>query len=486
MVVRTSFALLSDTDTPLSMFYKISQTEPMAFLLESNEEDTRLARFSFMGIAPVKTVSFKDGIVTVTHCDENRVETLVVENPLAFLQGFMDQYGHMANPALAAAEGFPFTGGLVGYTGYGATRYFERIPQQADDPMGVPEGYYGLYDSIILFDHLYQKMYFLSHRNEAEARPLWDTIIKRLQSAAPLPPIVSELLEIPEESIFEDISGPFTKESFCDMVLKAKEYIREGQIFQVVVSQRFSQPVTTEPINVYRMIRTVNPSPYSYFLKFPEFTYLGASPETFVRCVNGEVSLRVLAGTRPRGETEEADQKLVEELVHDEKELAEHYMLVDLGRNDLGRICRVGSIQVGQIATITRYTHVMHLATKITGKLRGDKTAFNVFQSCFPRGTVSGAPKIRALQLLAELEPEQRGIYSGAVGYFDYYGNMDSAIAIRSVLMKDGWAHVNAGAGVVHDSNPQGEYKETRNKAKSILKAIKLAERVAGHDCCAY
>lgn len=223
---------------------------------------------------------------------------------------------------------------------------------------------------------------------------------------------------------------------------------------------------------------SLNPSPYAYFLKFPRFAYVGSSPETFVSCHDGEVVLRALAGTRPRGTTPEADERLAAELRADEKELAEHRMLVDLGRNDLGKTCRVGSVKIGEIAKIVRYTHVMHLATEISGRLREDKNAFDVFQSCFPRGTVSGAPKIRAMQLLSQLEPEHRGIYSGVVGYIDREGNMDGAIAIRSALIKNGHAHVNAGAGIVHDSDPKSEYEETRNKAKSMLKAIRLAERM--------
>jgi len=438
----------------------------MGFLLESNEDDTRLARYSFMGIAPAKTIAFKHGEATVTHHRTGQVETFPFENPLHLLQS------QLGNIQKKSSE-FPFTGGLVGYTGYGATRYFEHIPQQSTDPFDVPEGCYGLYDSVIVFDHLYRRIHFLSHQPPEDARHLWQTMQAKLKTSPALMPLSAENIE---NAVFEKTHGPFTQTSYCEGVEQCKALIRQGELFQIVLSQRFSMPVTTNPIHIYRVIRAINPSPYSYFLKFPEFFYLGASPETFARCENGQMMVKVLAGTRPRGQTEAEDEALMQSLITDEKELAEHRMLVDLGRNDLGRVCEPGSIELGDIATVTRYTHVMHLATRVSGKLKADKTAFDAFQSVFPRGTVSGAPKIRAMQHLAKLEPEQRGIYAGAVGYFDFNGNMDSAIAIRSVLVKEGQAHVNAGAGIVYDSDPISEYQETRNKAKSILKAVQLAE----------
>lgn len=471
MVFEAGF--LADVETPISLFCKISQAEPMAFLLESNEDDTRLARYSFIGVAPLKTVRFQNGEVVIQH-SHGHTETAKFTNPLHVLQDLMAQQP----PAEATGMDIPFLGGLVGYMGYGATHYFDNIPRQAGNALDVPDGYYGLYDSIIVFDHLYRRFSFISHRPEAQARALWERLQASFATAPALTPLAYHAQDLPDETIFDGITGPFTQQGFCDTVRQAKDYIKEGQVFQIVVAQRFSMPVSAPPIDVYRMVRAVNPSPYSYFLKFPGFTYLGASPETFARSHQGQVEIRVLAGTRPRGLSDEADRQLESELVKDEKELAEHYMLVDLGRNDLGRMCEPGSVEVGQIATLTRYTHVMHLATRLTGKLRADRTAYDVFQSCFPRGTVSGAPKIRAMELLSQLEPEQRGIYAGAVGYFDFGGNMDSAIAIRSVLIKDGHAHVQAGAGVVYDSDPLAEYHETRNKAKSMLKAVKLAERM--------
>jgi len=467
-------SLLSDIGTPVSVFHQLSESEPTAFLFESTEGDSRLARYSFVGIDPIKTIAFGGGQATVTEYAEKVgcERKVAVSNPLDFLK---DVLAEAHAQGISGCPDLPFSGGLVGYLGYGATRYFENIPQPDADPFQVPIGYYGLYDSVIVFDHQYRKIKVVSHRGVEHARSL----VKRLTAPSVLLPLADQEGSLSDGAAFDDVSGPFTREGFVDLVEKCQHYIREGQVFQIVVSQRFSLKVSADPLDVYRILQALNPSPYAYLLKCPGFSYLGSSPETFVKCQDGRVILRALAGTRPRGSTEEQDSRLARELKSDEKELAEHRMLVDLGRNDLGRICQPGSINVGEIAVLARYTHVMHLATEITGTLASGKTSFDAFQSCFPRGTVSGAPKIRAMQLLSHLEPEQRGVYSGVVGYFDYAGNMDGAIAIRSALLKDGTAHVNAGAGVVFDSKPEAEYEETRNKARSVIKAIKLAERTA-------
>jgi anthranilate synthase component 1 len=468
----TVLSLYSDLGTPLSIFHRIAEGETTAFLFESAEGDSRLARFSFIGVDPVKTISFKKGMVTVRDNVRHHIETSGLSaalNPLQFLKHTLETCGMQPIPSLP----YPFTGGLVGYMGYGATRYFDGIAQQDSVPYEIPEGHYGLYDSAIVFDHQFRRIVVISHRGEEHARGL----VERIIAPSKLPALFDHGEEFDDSTIYDGVTGPFTKESFVKLVEQSKEYIYEGQVFQIVVSQRFSMPISSKALDIYRVLQAINPSPYAYFLKCPDFAYLGSSPETFVKCENGKVTLRALAGTRPRGTTEADDKRLALELCSDEKELAEHRMLVDLGRNDLGRICKVGTVKVGEIATLTRYTHVMHLATDVTGELRDDKTCFDVFQSCFPRGTVSGAPKIRAMKLLSQLEPEQRGVYSGVVGYFDLSGNMDGAIAIRSALIKDGLAHVNAGAGIVYDSNPIAEYEETRNKAKSVVKAIKLAEK---------
>lgn len=476
MFTPTLISFLSDVETPVSLFHKISDDETMAFLFESTDGDSRLARYSFIGVFPRKILTFKDGLARMIDTRQGTEQELSFTNPLDLMREEIEAFNQALAPFSPADTDLPFTGGWVGYMGYGSTRYFDGIPQQDVDPLAVPEGYYGLYDTVVLYDHLFRRITFLSYRPEAEALDLWNTLQRRLAETAPLPPLfVSDVMS--DEEIFEGITGPFDRKRFCDTVLTAKSFIQEGQIFQIVLSQRFSLPFEGPALNLYRTLQAINPSPYGYFLKFPEFVYLGSSPETFVSCQNGKVTLRALAGTRPRGATAETDKLLADELRANEKELAEHHMLVDLGRNDLGRFCQPGSIQVGEIGTITRYTHVMHLATELTGQLLPEKTAFDVMKSCFPRGTVSGAPKIRAMNLLSKLEPERRGVYSGVVGYFDFAGNMDGAIAIRSALIKEGVAHVNAGAGVVYDSDPGAEYEETQNKAKSVLKAIKLSER---------
>lgn len=473
MAIAGFYTLLSDVETPVSLFQKVSRNEPMAFLFESADGDTRLARYSFIGIDPVKTVTFKTGEAVVYDSRIKQSCTTPTDNPLVFLRQLLQESRECFDELSQLP--FPFTGGLVGYLGYGATRYFEGIPPQKDDPFTIPEGYYGLYDTVILFDHLYRKIHLISHRGETQVH----RVLERLRLAEPLTPLFASDEPFSEEDIFDGVTGPFDETSFCDLVIQCKEYIRAGEVFQIVPSQRFTRTISSSAIDIYRTLVSLNPSPYAYFLKFPDFVYLGSSPETFVQCQNNHVVLRALAGTRPRGTTPEEDEHLADELRSNEKELAEHRMLVDLGRNDLGRVCQVGSVRVGELATLTRYTHVMHLATEISGQLREDKTCFDVFQGCFPRGTVSGAPKVRAMQLLARLEPEQRGIYSGVVGYLDTKGNMDGAIAIRSALIKDGQAHVNAGAGIVFDSDPIAEYQETRNKAKSMLKAMQLAERMS-------
>lgn len=466
----TIISILADVETPVSAFHKLSADVDTAFLFESSESDTRLARFSIMGVDPIKTICLKDGNATIRSSSSSEEKNFT--DPLKLLKDQLVEFQSCIAPSKPLAD-LPFAGGLVGYLGYAITKYFEGIPQQSQDPFNLPEGFYGLYDSVVIFDHLLRMIHIISYRGQAHA----ESLQKKLLSPEHLPPLTTAG-SLSEEELFKNVSGPFTKDTFMSAVKDAKEFIVQGEVFQIVVSHRFSQPVKSDALTIYRILQAINPSPYGYFLKCPGFEYIGSSPETFVRAKNGDALLRALAGTRPRGLSEKEDIELADELQKDEKELAEHRMLVDLGRNDLGRICQVGSVKVGEIAQITRYSHVMHLATDVSGRLKPEKDGFDLVRSCFPRGTVSGAPKIRAMQLLSTLEPEQRGIYSGTVGYFDCFGNTDGAIAIRSAVIKDGYAHVNAGAGIVYDSDPLAEFNETRNKAKSVLTAIKLAERL--------
>jgi anthranilate synthase component I len=465
----TVLSVISDIDTPVSVFNKICASSECAFLFESTEGDSRLARFSFIGHDPKIFVTLGAGTAEIRERDSGTTTKRQFDDPLKLLQGLLSEFASdYRNEKLP----FPFTGGLVGYMGYGATQYFERIKQQDNRPYAAPEAAYGLYDSVIIFDHQYRKLSIVSRRGETHARDVLNCILR----GDALKPIAVAEDGTPDAAVYDGVEANMTKQNFFDMVKQSHEYIKEGQVFQIVVSQRFSTPVAAPTLDVYRVLQSINPSPYAYFLKMPDFDYIGSSPETFVRCNNNIVMLRAIAGTRPRGSTDQEDALLAIELKNNEKEMAEHRMLVDLGRNDLGRVCKVGTINVGEIAELVKYRHVMHLATEITGVLSEEKTCFDAFRGCFPRGTVSGAPKVRAMQLLAQMEPEQRGIYSGVVGYFDFDGNMDGAIAIRSTFIKDGTAHVNAGAGVVLDSTPEGEYEETRNKARSVLKAIKLAD----------
>jgi anthranilate synthase component 1 len=478
-------SFLSDTETPVSLFAKLQPLFSMMFLLESADRDKQVARFSIIGLDPILGFRLKEGQAVVTDYRAGRKETIeTVTDPFTYLQQTQQALLPELDPLPSHLADLPLTAGWVGYLGYGMTRYFENIPQQKLDVLHVPDAYMALYDSMIVFDHLYHRIHFISHRAPAEATRLLDKINDTLLSPDPrhiTQPLPFE--DIPDETIFDGVEYAVTKEAYLSAVERCKQLITEGQTFQIVLAQRFSMPIHCSALDVYRMVTAINPSPYAYYLKYPEFTYLGSSPETFLRCRNNQVTLKALAGTRPRGQSPEADEQLAVELRANTKEMAEHRMLVDLGRNDLGRVCKPGTIQVGEIAQVIRYSHVMHLATEITGQLQVGKTGYDAIRGCFPRGTVSGAPKIRAMQLLAQLEPEQRGVYSGMVGYIDPNGNTDGAIAIRSALVQDGRVHVHAGAGVVYHSQSESEYEETRNKARSMLKAIQMAERMASNAC---
>jgi anthranilate synthase component I len=474
----------ADLGTPVALFHKLSKSEPFSFLFESTEGDARLARYSFLSTDPCLTVKFDHGVVTVQSKDAKPI-TEALDNPIDFLrtklaafrkaiEGKADDKEESAfSTFLRNHDNLPFMGGFVGYMGYGACAYTEKIPQQKTDVLNVPDGYYGLYDAVAVFDHQYRRVTILSLRGKEHVEQL----VHKILAGSDLKPLPIDNTKLTKKEVYETVSTSVDKDTYISSVERAKEFVREGQAFQVVVAQRFSLPTTAAPIDIYRMLQATNPSPYAYFLKYPEFVYLGSSPETFVQSQDGNLMLRAIAGTRKRGLDAAQDLHLQEELKSDEKEMAEHRMLVDLGRNDLGRVSTAGTIKVGELACLTKYTHVMHLETEIRGSLSPEHDMFDAFQSCFPAGTVSGAPKVRAMELLSELEPERRGIYSGAVGYFDWRGSMDGAIAIRSALIKDAIVHVNAGGGIVYDSQPELEFEETRNKAMSVLQAVKLAER---------
>ncbi len=453
--------IVADMETPVSAFLKINRGG-YSFLLESVEGGERLARYSFIGTDPYHVVTTRGGDKTdplnLVSCE---IKHRVVE-----------------------VSGLPkFCGGAVGYLSYEAVTKFEDLPSPEPDPLGIPESLFMFVDTVLVFDHALHKIKVLSHMSlagdiEAEYKKAVtriDQLVERLNQ--PLAP--NHQTAAPSSaSASSEMASNFSKEAFMTGVTRIKEYITVGEAIQVVLSQRLSRPTKASPFAIYRALRTINPSPYMFFLDFKDFQLIGASPEILVRVENGVVTTRPLAGTRPRGVTPEEDARLEEELRRDEKERAEHIMLVDLGRNDIGRVSDPGSVQVTELMEIERYSHVMHLVTNVHGALRKENNAFDALRASFPAGTVSGAPKIRAMEIIAELEPEKRGPYAGCAGYFSFSGNMDMAIAIRTMLLKKGVAYVQAGAGIVYDSVPEREYTESMNKSRALLKALDQAEGI--------
>jgi anthranilate synthase component 1 len=448
--------LMADLETPVSAYLKIAHGD-YSFLLESVEGGERLARYSFIGTEP--SLVIKTG-------RDNPVD------PLTLIEKEFQRF------RLVPVSGLPrFHGGIVGYLSYEVARYFEKLPAPSNDPLGLPESMLMLADTLLVFDHLTHKIKIVAHAHldgdaeqaYQEATDKIEQIVDRLrQPIGTVPPPAAEA----ESPVTSNLSPA----EFEGMVSTAKDYIYAGDIIQAVLSQRLSKRTSASPFAIYRALRSINPSPYMYFLHLGDCHIVGASPELLVRVEDGIVSNHPIAGTRPRSPDPDHDLLLARELRNDEKERAEHIMLVDLGRNDIGRISEPGTVSVTQLMDIERYSHVMHLVSHVQGKLRGGMTQFDALRACFPAGTVSGAPKIRAMEIIAELEPDQRGPYAGAVGYFDFSGNLDTAIAIRTIVIKDGVAHVQAGGGIVADSIPENEYQESLNKAQALLAAIKQAE----------
>jgi anthranilate synthase component 1 len=496
--------ILADLETPVSAFLKVARG-PWSFLLESVEGGQHVARYSFIGAEPYMTLRFADGLAHAVQGGYK--QTLPYDDPLAVLGSYLREYRPVRLPDLPR-----FVGGAVGYMCYEAVGHFERLPLPERRAYTIPEGMWQFVDTLLAFDHLRHKIKVISHVHldaddlEAEyARAVGkiDGLIARL--AAPLPRREALVTGAPEawehspglaQGIgdrgrgsegsprpLSPISQPPTSNvsqgEYERRVLKAKEYIAAGDIFQVVPSQRFSRPVKVDSFTIYRALRTLNPSPYMFYLRTPEGELVGASPELLVRVEDGQVTTHPIAGTRWRGRDEAEDRALAEELLADEKERAEHLMLVDLGRNDIGRVSKPGTVSVPDFMFVEKFSHVMHLVSHVAGQLRGDMTALDALRACFPAGTVSGAPKIRAMEIIAELEGEQRGIYAGAVGHVGFNGDLDTCIALRTMLVKDGVAYVQAGGGVVADSNPTAEFNESYNKAAALLRAIEEAESLA-------
>jgi len=459
-VIPVSADLLADLETPVSVFAKLRGRGP-AFLLESVEGGEHVSRYSFIGCNPRKILTARPGD----------------GDPLQELETELARYRPVVLPGLP-----PFTGGAVGYLGYEFIHSVEKtVPLAAKDDLGMPMMWFMLCDSLVVFDRARQTLRLIVNAHvEASAEQAYDRAVNELQRlqlalAAPLPLAPGALTDAGR---IEVPPGNFTRAGFEKLVEGTKEYIRAGDIFQIVLSQRFSRPFSGAPLDLYRTLRTVNPSPYMFILETGDFALVGASPEVHVRLTGRTAEIRPIAGTRPRGKTTEEDIALEKELLADEKEKAEHLMLVDLARNDLGRVCDFGSVKVPEFMLIERYSHVMHIVSQVEGQLAPERTSFDLMRATFPAGTVSGAPKIRAMQLIAEMEGLQRGSYAGALGYFSYDGNLDSCITLRTALLKDGVVHVQAGAGLVADSVPAAEYQETINKASALFKAIALAEKL--------
>ena len=461
----------ADLETPVTAYMKVAKG-PYSFLLESIEGGERLARYSFIGTEPSKVIRTgpgqPDGAV----------------DPLRLVEKALGKFKPVTVPGLPR-----FHGGQVGFLAYDAVHYFEpRVPAPASNPLDLPESTFMLADTLLVFDHLRQKIQVVSHvhvRGDIEAaynkatRRI-DRLVKRLERPLRLPKRPPAKKADPSTSSGRaglSYTSNRSYEDYDEIVRKSREYIIAGDIIQVVPSQRLARPTEAAPLDLYRALRGSNPSPYMFFLELDDFHIIGASPELLVRVEDGLVLNFPLAGTRPRGKTPEQDEALAEELLNNEKERAEHIMLVDLGRNDVGRVSIPGSVEVTDLMRIVRYSHVMHLESEVHGQLRPDRTIYDALRSCLPAGTLSGAPKVRAMEIIAELEGEARGAYGGAVGYFSFSGNMDTAITIRTMILKDGVAYIQAGGGIVYDSEPEAEYQETFQKAGALLNAINLAEQ---------
>jgi anthranilate synthase component 1 len=467
---------LGDIETPVSAFLKLKKTP--SFLLESVTGGEKWARYSFIGIEPSMVIKCK-GKKTEVISKNSEVKIQTGEDPLNVIKNTLSGFKPVTTRELPR-----FSGGLVGYLGYDVVKFFERVPDSPKPEIDMPDIFLMFADTVVIFDNLKQTIKVVHNTytegkdikdayEEAEARI--DKIIAELrQGTYPSTPIAHGLSPT---TTTQDFSSNFTKRGFLNAVEKAKEYVMSGDVVQVVLSQRFERQINSHPFDIYRALRLINPSPYMYYLDTGDEQIVGSSPEILVRLEDSKITLRPIAGTRRRGETEEEDIALENDLKMDPKEIAEHIMLVDLGRNDVGRVAEIGSIKVTELMSVERYSHVMHLVSNVEGSLKKGLDAFDVFRASFPAGTVTGAPKVRAMEIIEELEPTKRGAYAGAVGYFSYSGNMDTCITIRTLIIKDGKVYVQAGAGIVADSVPENEYMETLSKAKAMMKAVEYASR---------
>ncbi len=475
-VART---MLSDGLTPVLALQRVGEGSH-ACLFESVIGGEKVGRYSFLGVEPHTVIRVFGSQV---HVDSpSGSHTLECPQPMEFLRREIGKHSVAPRPDLP-----PLTGGAIGYFGYDVVRYYERLPNTPPDDRNLPDMAFGLFDRLVVFDHVYKTLTIIVLATPSQfeslemsyefARQQLDDLATRLvdrrRELAPRDAEFGQQPDLPFES-------NFTQDQFETAVRKCVEYIEAGDIFQVVLSQRFQAAVSCDPLEIYRTLRVLNPSPFMFYLKMPEVTLVGSSPEIMCRVVDQEVTVRPLAGTRPRGRTPAHDLELEQDLRSDPKECAEHVMLVDLGRNDVGRVAQIGSIELPDIMVVERYSHVMHLSSTVVGRLRDDCDSFDALGATLPAGTVSGAPKIRAMEIIDSLEPHKRGPYAGAVGYLDYRGNMDTCITLRTVVLHQGQAYVQAGAGIVADSNPTAEYQETVNKARGLMRAISITEATTG------
>ncbi len=496
-VVPVYRQLLGDSLTPVSAFRAIGANEEWAFLFESVVGGERIGRYSFVGAGPFERFEAYEKNICITR---NGSETrTTADDPLKALEDYVAQFRAPHLPGLPR-----FVGGAVGYASYDSVRYVEHLPNAPKDDRHIPDLSFACYDRMIVFDQINKTVNVVAHarisefgiRNselksaelkKAELRKAYDEACRRVDelvetlqrpvTSLPLVDINVQTSKTAQSAAIPSrFQSNFTQAGYEAAVRKTIEYINAGDAFQVVPSQRFQTDTTADPFDIYRALRVVNPSPFMFFLKAGTVTLVGASPEIMCRVENGEMTVRPLAGTRRRGATPEEDKALAVELVNDPKERAEHIMLVDLARNDIGKVAEIGSVQIGDLLVVERYSHVMHLSSTVTGTLRNGLTAFNAMKSSLPAGTLSGAPKVRAMEIIDEIEPHRRGPYGGAVGYFDFSGNMDTCIALRTMVIQGKTAYVQAGAGVVADSDPTSEYQETVSKAMGLMRALEIAE----------
>jgi anthranilate synthase component I len=466
-------SVLADLLTPVSAFLAIANREPRAFLLESIERGEHIGRYTFLGARPYMELEARGENVVIRRGrrDENRQGHF-----LQILKGCLRQHKPAFFPGLP-----PFTAGAVGYFAYDGVRHLEKIGEHAKDDLGLPDCVLMFFDRVLIFDHLLHQIHIVAsadvskeHPRKAYDRAIADIATLERKLVAGARPTYWQRSGLCARGKLK-VHAVSSRTQFVDSVARCKEYIAAGDIFQVVLSQRLDFTPEVAPFEIYRALRTVNPSPYMYFLRLGEQHILGSSPEMLVRVSGRKLEYRPIAGTHPRGHDEQEDKQLETQMLADEKERAEHVMLVDLGRNDLGRVSEYGSVKVRDLMYVERYSHVMHIVSALEGKLRSDLDALDAFAACFPAGTLTGAPKVRAMQIIEELEPVRRGIYGGSVLYADFAGNLDSCIAIRTMLMKGKRAYLQAGAGIVADSDPQREFEECMNKAKAVLRAVELA-----------